>query len=244
MTIGPVIENGFYYDFARNEPFTPEDFAGDRGEDARDHRARRALHQGGLEPRRGQAGLRATRARHYKVELIDAIPEGQDLKIYAQGDWFDLCRGPHMTSTGKIGNAFKLMKVAGAYWRGDSQQPDAEAHLRHRLGRRRKSSTPTCSSSRRPRSATTAGSAASWTCSTSRRRRRASCSGIPRAGRSSRSSISLHAPASTATAATRRSTRRRCSTRPVGDVRPLGLVPREHVLDARRRTSASSRSSR
>ena len=59
----------------------------------------------------------------YKVELIDAIPEGQDLKIYAQGDWFDLCRGPHMASTGQIGNAFKLMKVAGAYWRGDSNNP-------------------------------------------------------------------------------------------------------------------------
>ena len=59
----------------------------------------------------------------YKVELIDAIPEDQDLKIYYQGDWFDLCRGPHMASTGQIGNAFKLMKVAGAYWRGDSNNP-------------------------------------------------------------------------------------------------------------------------
>ena len=62
----------------------------------------------------------ADKGETFKLELIDAIPEGQDLKIYAQGDWFDLCRGPHMTSTGKIGNAFKLMKVAGAYWRGDS----------------------------------------------------------------------------------------------------------------------------
>src|SRR5207249_2247648 len=57
-----------------------------------------------------------------KVELIDAIPEDQKIKIYKQGDWFDLCRGPHMTSTGKVGNAFKLMKVAGAYWRGDSNR--------------------------------------------------------------------------------------------------------------------------
>ena len=56
----------------------------------------------------------------FKVELVDAIPEDQQIKIYKQGDWFDLCRGPHMTSTGKVGNAFKLMKVAGAYWRGDS----------------------------------------------------------------------------------------------------------------------------
>ena len=59
----------------------------------------------------------------FKLELIDAIPEGEDLKVYAQGEWFDLCRGPHMTSTGKIGGAFKLMKVAGAYWRGDSNNP-------------------------------------------------------------------------------------------------------------------------
>src|SRR6516165_2019729 len=58
----------------------------------------------------------------FKVELIDAIPEDQSIKIYKQDDWFDLCRGPHMTSTGKVGNAFKLMKVAGAYWRGDSKR--------------------------------------------------------------------------------------------------------------------------
>ncbi|TGV64302.1 threonine--tRNA ligase, partial [Mesorhizobium sp. M00.F.Ca.ET.149.01.1.1] len=65
----------------------------------------------------------AEKGERYKLELIDAIPEDQDLKIYAQGDWFDLCRGPHMASTGQIGNAFKLMKVAGAYWRGDSNNP-------------------------------------------------------------------------------------------------------------------------
>ena len=65
----------------------------------------------------------ADKGEGYKLELIDAIPEDQDLKIYAQGDWFDLCRGPHMASTGQIGNAFKLMKVAGAYWRGDSNNP-------------------------------------------------------------------------------------------------------------------------
>jgi threonyl-tRNA synthetase len=62
----------------------------------------------------------ADKGEAYKVELIDAIPDDQDLKIYKQGDWFDLCRGPHMASTGQIGTAFKLMKVAGAYWRGDS----------------------------------------------------------------------------------------------------------------------------
>ena len=64
------------------------------------------------------------KGENFKVELVDAIPPGDEpIKIYHQGDWFDLCRGPHMTSTGKVGNAFKLMKVAGAYWRGDSKNP-------------------------------------------------------------------------------------------------------------------------
>ena len=120
VTIGPVIENGFYYDFFRNEPFTPEDFAGDREEDARDHRARQTFHQGSLVARRRPSRCSRDKGESFKVELVDAIPEDQTIKIYKQGDWFDLCRGPHMTSTGKIGNAFKLMKVAGAYWRGDS----------------------------------------------------------------------------------------------------------------------------
>ena len=90
----------------------------------------------------GQAACFADKGEMFKVELVDAIPADQEIKIYKQGDWFDLCRGPHMASTGQIGSAFKLMKVAGAYWRGDSQQPDADPHLRHRLARRRRSSTP------------------------------------------------------------------------------------------------------
>ena len=73
VTIGPVIENGFYYDFSRNEPFTPEDFAGDRGEDARDHRARRALHQGGLDARQAKQVF-PDKGEAFKVELVDAIP--------------------------------------------------------------------------------------------------------------------------------------------------------------------------
>src|SRR5918993_1248561 len=100
VTIGPVIENGFYYDFARNEPFTKEVWS---REEARD--------------------VFRDKGEHFKVELVDAIPEGESLKIYRQGEWFDLCRGPHMTSTGKVGTAFKLMKVAGAYWRGDARNP-------------------------------------------------------------------------------------------------------------------------
>ncbi|MGF9762998.1 threonine--tRNA ligase [Microvirga sp. 0TCS3.31] len=119
VTIGPVIENGFYYDFARNEPFTPEDFPAIEAK-MREIIARDKPFTKEVWSRDKAKQVFADKGETYKVELVDAIPEGQDLKIYSQGDWFDLCRGPHMTSTGKIGNAFKLMKVAGAYWRGDS----------------------------------------------------------------------------------------------------------------------------
>jgi threonyl-tRNA synthetase len=119
VTIGPVIENGFYYDFARNEPFTPEDFPAIEAK-MREIIARDKPFTKEVWSRDKARQVFKEKGETYKVELVDAIPEGQDLKIYSQGDWFDLCRGPHMTSTGKVGNAFKLMKVAGAYWRGDS----------------------------------------------------------------------------------------------------------------------------
>ena len=122
VTIGPVIENGFYYDFYRNQPFTPEDLPVIEKKMkeiiARDKPFTKEVwsREKTKETFRGMG-------EQFKVELVDAIPEDQQIKIYKQGDWFDLCRGPHMTSTGKIGNAFKLMKVAGAYWRGDSNNP-------------------------------------------------------------------------------------------------------------------------
>ncbi len=122
VTIGPVIEAGFYYDFFRAEPFTPEDFA------AIEKRMREIVARD--RPFTKEVWSRDEARRYFerkgeafKVELVDAIPADQDLKIYRQGDWLDLCRGPHMTSTGKVGTAFKLMKVAGAYWRGDSNNP-------------------------------------------------------------------------------------------------------------------------
>ncbi|MCR4268873.1 threonine--tRNA ligase [Nitratireductor sp. ZSWI3] len=122
VTIGPVIENGFYYDFARNEPFTPEDFP------AIEKKMREIIERNRpftkeVWSREKAKKVFSDKGESYKVELIDAIPEDQDLKIYAQGEWFDLCRGPHMASTGQIGKAFKLMKVAGAYWRGDANNP-------------------------------------------------------------------------------------------------------------------------
>ena len=121
-TIGPVIENGFFYDFARNEPFTTEDLPKIE-QKMREIIARNAHFTKQVWSRDYAKKVFADKGEAYKVELIDAIPEGQDLKIYNQGDWFDLCRGPHMASTGQIGSAFKLMKVAGAYWRGDSNNP-------------------------------------------------------------------------------------------------------------------------
>ncbi|MFT4181199.1 MAG: threonine--tRNA ligase [Rhizobium sp.] len=122
VTIGPVIENGFYYDFAKNEPFTPDDLPVIEKK-MREIIQRNAPFTKQIWSRDKAKEVFAAKGERYKVELVDAIPEGQDLKIYYQGDWFDLCRGPHMASTGQIGTAFKLMKVAGAYWRGDSNNP-------------------------------------------------------------------------------------------------------------------------
>ena len=119
VTIGPVIENGFYYDFFRNEPFTPEDFAAIEKK-MREIIARDKPFTKEVWDREKTKQVFRDKGENFKVELVDAIPGDEPIKIYYQGDWFDLCRGPHMTSTGKIGNAFKLMKVAGAYWRGDS----------------------------------------------------------------------------------------------------------------------------
>ena len=122
VTIGPVIENGFYYDFFRNQPFTPEDLPVIEKK-MKEIVARDKSFTKEVWSREQAKKTFRDMGEAFKVELIDAIPADQQIKIYKQGDWFDLCRGPHMTSTGKVGNAFKLMKVAGAYWRGDSKNP-------------------------------------------------------------------------------------------------------------------------
>jgi threonyl-tRNA synthetase len=122
VTIGPVIENGFFYDFFRNEPFTPEDFAPIEKK-MREIIARDKPFTKSVKSREEAKAFFRAKGENFKVELVDAIPGNEDIKFYDQGGWIDLCRGPHMTSTGKIGNAFKLMKVAGAYWRGDSKNP-------------------------------------------------------------------------------------------------------------------------
>ncbi len=122
VTIGPVIENGFYYDFYRATPFTPEDFPVIEKR-MREIIARDKPFVKQVIGRDEAKSLFEKKGEAFKIELIDTIPAGQDLKLYSQGEWLDLCRGPHMTSTGKIGDAFKIMKVAGAYWRGDSTKP-------------------------------------------------------------------------------------------------------------------------
>nr|WP_314259144.1 threonine--tRNA ligase [uncultured Devosia sp.] len=122
VTIGPVIENGFYYDFKRDEPFSEEDFP------AIEKKMAEIIDRGAAFTKeiwtRDQAKefFRA-RGENFKVELVDAIPADQSLKMYKQGQWIDLCRGPHMRTVKDVGMAFKLTKVAGAYWRGDSNNP-------------------------------------------------------------------------------------------------------------------------
>jgi threonyl-tRNA synthetase len=119
VTIGPVIENGFYYDFARDEPFTPDDLPLIEKE-MRNIIKRNERFTKEFWSRDEAKKYFAEKGESYKMELVDAIPADQELKIYRQGEWLDLCRGPHMRSTGDVGTAFKLMSVAGAYWRGDS----------------------------------------------------------------------------------------------------------------------------
>ena len=143
VTIGPVIENGFYYDFARKEPFTEEDLK------KIELKMKEIVDRDEITKR--EVWSREKAIKHfrkkgeiYKAELIESIPKGEEVSIYFHGDWHDLCRGPHLSSTGKIGKYFKLMKVSGAYWRGDSNnemlqriygtswanQKDLDAYLR------------------------------------------------------------------------------------------------------------------
>ncbi|MGE5511610.1 MAG: threonine--tRNA ligase [Bacteroidota bacterium] len=125
VTIGPVIENGFFYDFAKDEPFHPDDLPKIEKK-MREIIAANAPFTKEYWSRDQAKAFFKEKGELFKVELVDAIPEGEDLKIYRQGKWLDLCRGPHMTSTGQVGNAFKLTKIAGSYWRGDSNNPQLQ----------------------------------------------------------------------------------------------------------------------
>ena len=119
VTIGPVIENGFYYDFARKEPFTEDDL------EKIENKMKEIVDRNEITKREVWDRNKAIthfkdKGEIYKAELIESIPENEDVSIYFHGEWYDLCRGPHLSSTGKIGKFFKLTKVSGAYWRGDS----------------------------------------------------------------------------------------------------------------------------
>ncbi len=118
VTIGPPIENGFYYDFARNEPFNPEDFGAIEAK-MREIIARGAPFERSVVDREEAIRFFQERGEKYKAQLVEDLPRDEVITLYRQGDWVDLCRGPHMRSTADVGGAFKLMKVAGAYWRGD-----------------------------------------------------------------------------------------------------------------------------
>ena len=118
VTIGPSIENGFYYDFARDEPFTPDDFPRIEAR-MREIVARNASFEREVWDRDDAIRFFEERGEAYKAELIRDLPGTETITLYKQGDWIDLCRGPHMRGTGDVGTAFKLQKVAGAYWRGD-----------------------------------------------------------------------------------------------------------------------------
>ena len=118
VTIGPSIEHGFYYDFARNEPFTPEDFSRIEAK-MREIIAANAPFVRHVRERDDAIAFFTERGEAYKAELIRDLAADQVITLYSQGEWIDLCRGPHMRGTGDVGSAFKLMKVAGAYWRGD-----------------------------------------------------------------------------------------------------------------------------
>ena len=119
VTIGPVIEDGFYYDFARKEPFTQEDLEKIESK-MKDIVDRNEKTYREVWKRNDAIKHFKNNGEHYKAEIINSIPEGEEVSIYFHGKWHDLCRGPHLSSTGKIGKYFKLTKVSGAYWRGDS----------------------------------------------------------------------------------------------------------------------------
>ena len=119
VTIGPVIDNGFYYDFSYKRPFTPEDLAAIEARMAEIAKREMPVHRE-VWPRDKAVEFFKSIGEHYKAEIISSIPAGEDVSLYRQGDFIDLCRGPHVPSTGKL-KVFKLMKLAGAYWRGDSK---------------------------------------------------------------------------------------------------------------------------
>jgi threonyl-tRNA synthetase len=185
VTIGPEIENGFYYDFAYKRPFTPEDLTAI--EKKMSELAKKDIPVERYElPRDEAVAYFKSIGEAYKAEIIESIPADQVLSLYREGEFTDLCRGPHVPSTGKL-KVFKLMKVAGAYWRGDSKNEMLQ-RIYGTAWAKKEDLKPTSTCWKRRKSATTASWVCSWTCSTCRMKRRAWCSGTPRAGSCGRTS--------------------------------------------------------
>ena len=179
VTIGPVIENGFYYDFAYPPGFTPEDLERISAE-------MRSIVKDALPVSREvwarDDAIRFFREKGegYKAEIIADLPGGEQLSVYRQGEFVDLCRGPHVPDTGKLGD-FRLTKLAGAYWRGNSNNEMLQ-RIYGTAWATKKSWTNICTASRRPKSATIGVWENNWACSISRKKRPAWCSGTTRVG--------------------------------------------------------------
>jgi threonyl-tRNA synthetase len=215
VTIGPVIDDGFYYDFAFERPFTPDDLAAieKRMEElaVADIPVERSVM-----PRDEAVAFFRGLGEDYKAEIIASIPSNEDISLYRQGDFVDLCRGPHVPSTGKL-KAFRLTKLAGAYWRGDSRNEMLQ-RIYGTAWTDRKALTRTCIASRKPSDAIIGASARNCACSTPRKKRREWCSGIRAGGRCTRRWSSTCARSSRC-AVTRKSARRRSSISVCGSVR-------------------------
>src|SRR6185437_7426083 len=233
VTIGPVIENGFYYDFAYERPFTPDDLPKIEAEMHKIVDEQLPVTRSVKSRDEAVAFFRGL-GESYKAEIIASIPSDEPLSLYSQGQFTDLCRGPHVPNTGKL-HSFKLMKVAGAYWRGDSNNAMlsriygtawlSDKDLKAYLYQLEEAENPTI-----------ARSAGSWTCSTSRKKAPAWCSGTRTAGRSGSRSSSTCA-ASTRAAVIRKSVVRWCWTCRCGSAPATGTTtPRTCSSPSRRST--------
>jgi threonyl-tRNA synthetase len=204
VTIGPVIEDGFYYDFAFKRPFTLEDLSAIEAKMAelakKDEPVTRKLM-----PRDEAVAYFKSLGEHYKAEIIASIPSNEPISLYTEGKFTDLCRGPHVPSTGRL-KVFKLMKLAGAYWRGDSKKNEMLQRIYGTAWTRRKTRRRICIVSRKRRSATIASSAAARPLP-SAGRSTGWCFGIERAGRSGSRS------GDTCAASTRTTVIRKCAAR-------------------------------
>ena len=182
VTIGPVIDNGWYYDFDREESFTPEDL-GAIEKKMKEIINLRDTVRTEIWPRDKAVQHYKDKGEPFKVELIDAIPGDEPLRMYWHGEWQDLCRGPHLQHTGQLpADAFKLMSVAGAYWRGDSKREMLQRIYGVAFTGKEKAQSLSGQCSKKPPCAITANWAAKWTSFTCRKRPPARSSGIPTAG--------------------------------------------------------------